>query len=82
MRWVVVGLATFDAWAETVDDIDVRIAALEWLVSLSDTGPPFDGVFDPYRDTWSVVVPGTEVRAEYIVAPFLDPPAIVFRAFP
>jgi len=27
-----------------------------------------------------VIVPGIEVTAEYIVVPFLDPPAIVFRA--
>ena len=29
-----------------------------------------DGAFDPYRDTWSVAVPRTQVTAEYIVAPF------------
>jgi len=52
VRWVVVGLATFNAWAETVDDVDRRIAVLDWLVGLSDAGPPpLDGVFDPYRDT-------------------------------
>ena len=43
MRWVVVGLATFDAWAQNVDDVDTRLAVLEWLVGLSDSGPPAEG---------------------------------------
>lgn len=75
-----VGLAAFDAWAATGAD-DLRIEILEWLVALQDSGPPVDEIFDPYRDTWSVTVPGTTVAAEYIVAPFLDPPAIAFRRF-
>jgi hypothetical protein len=50
-------------------------------VSLQDAGPPEGGVFDPFRDTWSVTVPWTSVTAEYIVAPFLNPPAIAFRRF-
>jgi hypothetical protein len=78
---VVVGLAAVDAWTATVDDPDLRIAVLAWLVGLQEAGPPPAGVFDAYRDTWSVVVPGTDVTAEYIVAPFLDPPAIAFRVF-
>jgi hypothetical protein len=64
-----------------VDDPDIRIAVLAWLVGLQESGPPADGVFDAYRDTWLVVVPGTAVTAEYIVAPFLDPPVIAFRVF-
>jgi len=74
-------LAAVDAWSATVDDLDIRMAVLAWLVGLREAGPPPDGVFDAYRDTWSVVVPRTDVTAEYIVAPFLDPPAIAFRAF-
>jgi hypothetical protein len=54
---------------------------LEWLLSLQTFGPPDDGEFDQYRDTWTVTVPGTEVIAEYITAPFLDPPAVAFRSF-
>ena len=74
-------MAAVDAWSATVDDLDIRMAVLAWLVGLREAGPPPDGVFDAYRDTWSVVVPRTDVTAEYIVAPFLDPPAIAFRAF-
>jgi hypothetical protein len=76
----VVGLAVFDAWAEAEDvDADTRLAVLGWFHSLQLSGPPPDGSFDPFRDTWSVVIPATSVTAEYIVAPFLDPPAIAVR---
>ena len=74
-------MATFDAWSQSVEDVDLRIQVLEWLVSLQDGGPPEDADFDAFRETWSVTVPGTNVMAEYIVAPFLDPPAIAFRRF-
>jgi hypothetical protein len=79
LTWVVVGLAVFDAWAEAIDDSEVRIQVLEWMVGLQEDGPPANGVFDPFRETWSAMVPGTTVTAEYIVAPFLDPPAIAVR---
>jgi hypothetical protein len=78
---VVVGLDAYDLWAEAHEDIDARIAVLEWLVGLQASGPPTDGVFDSHRDTWSVVVPGADVTVEYVVAPFLDPPAIACRRF-
>lgn len=81
MKWVIVGLAVFDSWSNSIGDVDLRIRVLEWLLILQDAGPPVEGVFDPFRETWSVTVPGTNVRAEYIVVPFLDPPAIAFRGF-
>lgn len=76
-----VGLAVYDAWAEAVENSEVRMQVLEWMVGLQEDGPPADGVFDPFRETWSATVPGTTVTAEYIVAPFLDPPAIAIRHF-
>jgi hypothetical protein len=81
VKWVVVGLATFDIWSQSTDDVDLRIHVLEWLVGLQEAGPPDAGIFDPFRDTWSVTVPGTRLTAEYIVAPFLNPPAIALRSF-
>lgn len=74
-----VGLAVYDTWSEGVDDSDLRVHVLEWMVELQEGGPPTDGVYDPYRETWTANVPGTIVTAEYIVAPFLDPPAIAIR---
>jgi hypothetical protein len=81
MNWVVVGLNAFDEWSESGTDPDTRITVLEWLLGVQASGPPADGEFDPHRDTWAVTVPGTDVVAEYIIAPFLEPPAIVFRRF-
>jgi len=77
--WVVIGLAAFDAWSQSIGDADLRVQVLEWMVGLQEAGPPAEGVFDPFRDTWIANVPGTDVTAEYIVAPFLEPPAIAIR---
>jgi len=63
VKWVVVRPATVDTWSASTDDIDPRIHVLEWLVSLQDAGQPQGGVFDPFRDTWSLTVPGTSVTA-------------------
>ena len=79
MTWVVIGLATFDAWADEIEGVDLRIQVLEWMVSLQEGGPPAHGIFDPFRETWTFVIPGSNVTAEYFVAPFLDPPAVAIR---
>jgi len=81
VNWVVVALDAFDAWAAETNDVELRIGVLTWLVGLQSEGPPMTGSFDPFRDTWTVVVPETGVTVEYILAPFLDPPALVCRRF-
>jgi len=44
-------------------------------------GPPNAGVFDPFRETHFARVADTDVWIEYLILPYLDPPAIVIREY-
>lgn len=84
MSWEIVTQASYDAWEATTDpdrDWELRAAVLAWVLSLQDSGPPVDGIFDPFRETLFARVSETEIWIEYIVLPYLEPPAIVIRNY-
>jgi len=83
VRWVVVTRDAYEAWAATTDperDADLRIRVLSWVLGLQE-GPPSTGVFDPFRETMFCEVDATGVWIEYLVLPYLNPPAIVIREY-
>lgn len=57
----------------------LRMAVLDWLISLQDSGPPEDAVVD--GGLWLAEIHGTAVSARYIVFEGAYPPAIVVRDF-
>jgi len=80
---VVVTRDAYEAWEATTDpdtDADLRVAVLEWVHALQN-GPPNAGVFDPFRETHFARVADTDVWIEYLILPYLDPPAIVIREY-
>lgn len=84
MKWVVVTRDAYEAWEATTDpdsDADLRIEVLTWVLGLQDAGPPTGGVFDPFRETMLTQVGETVVWIEYLVLPYLEPPAIVIREY-
>ena len=84
MKWVIVTRAAYEAWEATTDpelDADLRLGVLGWVLDLQDSGPPPGGIFDPFRETLFTRAEDTGVWIEYLVLPYLDPPAIVIRGF-
>ena len=82
MTWAVVAQDAYRDWAETTNEdahAFIRIAVLEWLIGLQDTGPPENAVVD--GSLWLVEVPGTAISARYTVFTGAYPPAIVVREF-
>ena len=82
--WVVVTEDSYTDWEATTDDeadVELRIAVLEWVLDLQDTGPPPGGEFDEDRGLFSVEVDDTGVWIDYVVRQRLDPPAIVIRKY-
>ena len=84
MNWVVVTRDAYDRFCSdnpTDDDTELRLQVAAWALLLQMTRPPPDGEFDPYRRTWKAALPGLSVTAEYLVLPYLEPPAIVVRKY-
>lgn len=84
MTWVIVTRDAYEAWEATTDpdaDADLRVAVLAWILGLQDEGPPPDGFFDPFRETVFSQVAETGVWIEYLVLPYLEPPAVVIRRY-
>ena len=84
MTWVIITRAAYESWEATTDpdsDADLRLDVLTWVLDLQAAGPPPDGIFDPFRETMFSQAGQTGVWVEYLVLPYLDPPAIVIREF-
>lgn len=84
MTWVVITRDSYETWRAGTDeehDAELRMNVLGYLLSLQDDGPPAHGTYDSFRNTWEALIPGTNVVMEYVVAPFLDPPAIAIRRY-
>ena len=84
MTWAVEFEEAYDAWDETTDiedDVEIRLAVLEYMGSWRAAGAPDDADFDRIRLTYSCPVPGTPVFVEFVSVPTADPPAIIVRRF-
>lgn len=84
MTWTIEFEEPYDAWDVTTDiedDVETRLAVLEFMHHWRTAGPPEDAEYDPNRDTYSCPVPGTPILVEYVAAPNVDPPTIIVRRF-
>ena len=84
MTWAIEFEEPYDAWDVTTDieeDVEIRLTVLEFMDHWRTSGPPDDADYDADRDTFSCAVPGTPIIAEYVPAPYTDPPTIIVKRF-
>jgi hypothetical protein len=82
--WVVVTRDSYEAWEATTEpsrDADLRFAVLAFVRALQLAGPPPEAVLDPLSAPLFARVDETGVWIEYIVPPYLSPPAIAIRQY-
>jgi hypothetical protein len=84
VSWLVEFQDAYDEWDIGTDvegDENIRLAALECVLSWKDAGAPDDAEYDDSRESWSFDVPGAPVVIEFVMMRYLDPPVVIVREF-